>query len=152
MGVTLFAVHLGGWDSNPPSVIKLSRSASSFLAPHPRCSSASFRGNESHRMFAVLVKNHAPSARAPWVSLHPWSGCVKQRTSRSHGVLRSHPPRDGPSSCCDGGIFQQVPRRCLEQFGGKLPARDDRRSTEPFGTGGDAPLVAAPRHQDQRYP
>ena len=60
MGVTLFAVHLGGWDSNPPSVIKLSRSASSFLAPHPQDSFASFRGNESHHMFAVLVNNRNP--------------------------------------------------------------------------------------------
>ena len=53
MGVTLFAVHLGGWDSNPASVSKLSRLDRSFLAPHPRGSRASFRGNESHHMFAV---------------------------------------------------------------------------------------------------
>ena len=55
MGVTLFVVHLGGWDSNPASVSKLSRLDRSFLAPHPRVPRASFRGNESHHISAVSV-------------------------------------------------------------------------------------------------
>jgi hypothetical protein len=44
VGVTLFAVHLGGWDFNPASVSKLSRLDRSFLAPHPRSLTPRFAG------------------------------------------------------------------------------------------------------------
>jgi hypothetical protein len=35
LGVMLFAVHFGGWDSNPTTISTLLRLDHSFLAPHP---------------------------------------------------------------------------------------------------------------------
>jgi hypothetical protein len=59
----LFAVHLGGWDSNPASVSKLSRLDHSFLAPHPQGSTPRFAG--TNRTKYVLYRWHDDALSGP---------------------------------------------------------------------------------------